>query len=276
MPASTGNYVWDAENVQKNVPQVLFHWRWRKDERKEEMVWLSLDRFSYLPDPGIFQYPFCMAGTPLLFYTAFHSDYKRQQSLLQQILRQRATVFPCRRKVRTVPEKGYSKMDEVSIFPVWIFNLFLCDVFPHAVEHPAGIRRRKKSQNCSNTAVDVQATLALGLPRHAVFWRDRTVCFRLLQRDAYLHRARIPYHGVIQTPLLVRVLPYGNHDAAYLQSQKRGGTAKMIVWSLVSVIESSGMMWWCVIQKSCHWQLFYIRYVIAPSDFFINLLLFPL
>ena len=73
-------------------------------------------------------------GAFLLFYSTVHCDSERQQSLLQQILRQRATVFPCRRKVRTVPEKGHPKMDEVSIFPVWIFNLFLCDVFPYAVE----------------------------------------------------------------------------------------------------------------------------------------------
>ena len=44
-----------------------------------------------------------------------------------------------------------------------------------------------------------------------------------------LHRTWIPYHGSLQAALLVRVLPYGNHDAAYLQSQKRGGAAKMIV-----------------------------------------------
>lgn len=111
-------------------------------------------------------------------------------------------------------------MDEVKIFPLWLFNLLLCNVLPYAVEYLAGLCRSKKSWYCGNAAVDLQASLALGLSWHAVFRRCRTVCLWLLQRDAYLHSTGLSYHGFIQTPLMVRLLPHGNHDTANLQSKK--------------------------------------------------------
>ena len=63
--------------------------------------------------------------------------------------------------------------------------------------------------------------MALGLPWNSVLRRCRPVRFRLLQRDAHFHRAGIFDHGLIQAPLLVRILPHGNNDTAYMQSKKR-------------------------------------------------------
>lgn len=114
-------------------------------------------------------------------------------------------------------------MDEIELFPIWIFSFFLYHVFPYAVEHLVSVFRRKKSGRRSYTAVDFPASVALGLSRHPVFGRRGAVRFRLLQCNAYLHRTGIFYHDIIQAPLLVRVLPYGNNDAAYLQGKSAEG-----------------------------------------------------
>ena len=239
MQSSTGNAVSGAEYVLKNALPASSLWRWRKNDKKgngqkehnkkehddkehddKEMVRLSLGRLARLPDPWIFQYPVCMAGTSLLLYTASHSGRKRQQGLLQQVLRQGTALFPGRRQVRAVPSKGHTRMDEVKVLPLWISDLFLRNVFPHAVEHLAGIRRRQGSRHGRDTAVDVQAPVALGLSRHPVFRRRHAVCLWLLQCDAHIHRAGIPYHGLIQAPLLVRVLSYGYDDTADLPGKK--------------------------------------------------------
>ena len=76
-----------------------------------------------------------MAWAPLFFYTAFYIGYKRQQGLLQQILRQRAAIFPDRGQIWAFPQKGYSKMDEITLFPKWIFNFLFCNVLQYALEH---------------------------------------------------------------------------------------------------------------------------------------------
>ena len=115
---------------------------------------------------------------------------------------------------------GLSRRKDMPVLPLWISDLFLRNVFPHAVEHLAGIRRRQGSRHGRDTAVDVQAPVALGLSRHPVFRRRRTVCLWLLQCDAHIHRAGIPYHGLIQTPLLVRVLSYGHDDTADLPGKE--------------------------------------------------------
>ncbi len=59
-------------------------------------------------------------------------------------------------------------MDEIRLFPIRIFDLFLCNVLPCAVEHLAGIRRNQKSWHSGNAVVDIQAPVALGLPWNAV------------------------------------------------------------------------------------------------------------
>ena len=74
---------------------------------------------------------------------------------MQPVLRQGAAIFPGWRQVRAVPEKRHSRVDEVECFPIWIFGIFLYDVFPYAVEHLAGIFRRKRSWHCRHAALDI-------------------------------------------------------------------------------------------------------------------------
>ena len=88
-------------------------------------------------------------------------------------------------------------MDEVKLFPIWIFDLLLSHVLPDAVEHLAGIRRSQKFKYRRNTAVDIPSSMALGLSRYFVLRGRSTVCFRLLQRDAHLHGTGNSYHGFI-------------------------------------------------------------------------------
>ncbi len=107
-------------------------------------------------------------------------------------------------------------MDEIKILPLRIFDFLFCYVFSDAVEHLAGVRRSQGFAHGGDFAVDLQASMALGLPRHALFRRRRAVCLRLLQCDAHLHRAWISHHDFIQAPFLVRVLPHGNHDSAHM------------------------------------------------------------
>ncbi|WP_304976076.1 hypothetical protein, partial [uncultured Ligilactobacillus sp.] len=59
-------------------------------------------------------------------------------------MRQRPAIFPGRRQVRAVTEKGYPRLDKIGLFPIWIFDILLCHVLPYAVEHLAGFRRGMK------------------------------------------------------------------------------------------------------------------------------------
>jgi len=77
-PKLTKTCAWDAENVQKNVPQALSHWRRPDNERKKEMVRLPVDLFPYLFDFRLFQYPFCVAWASLLLYSPSHRPPKRK------------------------------------------------------------------------------------------------------------------------------------------------------------------------------------------------------
>ena len=113
-------------------------------------------------------------------------------------------------------------MDEIKILPIWVFDFLFCNVFPYALEYLSGIRRNTWVKPDSEAALDIQATVALGISRNAVFTGSGTVCLRILQRDAYLNSPGVCYDDFIQTPLLVRVLPHGNNDAADLQGEKYG------------------------------------------------------
>lgn len=111
-------------------------------------------------------------------------------------------------------------MDEIEIFSVWIFNLFLCDVLFDALEYLFGVCGGKGFESNGKTAVDVSTAVAVGVPRHAVLARGGAVRFRILQRHAYLNRSRLCYHDFVQAPFLVCVLSDGDNDTAHLQSEK--------------------------------------------------------
>ena len=72
-----------------------------------------------------------------------------------------------------------------------------------------------------DAAVDVQAALAVGLSRNIPPSRRGAVRLWILQRDADLHCSWPDHHGAVQTPQLVCVLPYGDHDPAGLQGAEQ-------------------------------------------------------
>lgn len=111
-------------------------------------------------------------------------------------------------------------MDEIKLFPIRISDLLFCDVFPDALEYLSGIFRNQRPEPNGKAALDIQTSVALGVSWNALFTRNSTVCFRILQRDAHIYRAWICYHDFIQATFMVCVLSDGNDDAIDLQSKK--------------------------------------------------------
>ena len=111
-------------------------------------------------------------------------------------------------------------MDEVKIFQVRISDFLFCDVLPDALEHLSCIYGNKRLEPNSKAALDIQASMALGISRNAVFAGSSTVCLRILQRNAHIYYTRICYYDFIQATFMVCVLSDGNDDAAHMHSQK--------------------------------------------------------
>lgn len=103
-------------------------------------------------------------------------------------------------------------MDEVKIFQIRISDFLFCNVFPDALEHLFGFRRNKKPESNGKTALDIQASMALGISWNAVFIWSSTVCLRILQRDAYIYCPRLCYYDFIQATFMVCILSDGNDD----------------------------------------------------------------
>lgn len=110
-------------------------------------------------------------------------------------------------------------MDEAALLPIWISAVLSYDVPVYAVEYLSGICRRKESQHGCHFGLDFQTSLALGLSRHPLFRRRRAIRLRLLQCHAHIHDTGISYNALMETALLVRILPDGNDDAAYMQGK---------------------------------------------------------
>ena len=64
-------------------------------------------------------------------------------------------------------KKDVPKWMKSKILPLRVFDFLFCYVFPDAVEHLAGICRNQGFTYGGDSAVDFQASMALGLPRHA-------------------------------------------------------------------------------------------------------------
>lgn len=88
-------------------------------------------------------------------------------------------------------------MDEVKIFQIRISDFLFCDVFPDALEYLSGFCREKRPESNSKIALDIQTSMALGISWYTVFARSSTVCFRILQRDAYVYCSRLCYYDFI-------------------------------------------------------------------------------
>lgn len=123
-------------------------------------------------------------------------------------------------KVCPRKEKGYPRMDEIPLFPIWFPDLLFRDVLSHAVEYISRVCRLKGSEHCCHFAVDVQTSVALGISRNSFFGRRSTVCVRFLQCDAHLHGARFCHHAFVQAAFMVRLLSDGHHDTAHMQGSQ--------------------------------------------------------
>ena len=117
----------------------------KQNKKWYDYLWI----FFYISHFRIFQYSVCMAWLTLFFHTYHHIGCKRQQGILQQVLRTRSAVCSDRRKIWSFPQKGYSKMDEVKIFQIRIFDFLFCNVFPDALEYLSGFRRDKRAESNS-------------------------------------------------------------------------------------------------------------------------------
>ena len=82
--------------------------------------------------------------------------------------------------------------------------------------------------------MDFPITLALGAYRKIDPPMDSSVFLRFLWRDADIHADGHCYHDAIQTPLLVRLLPHGNHDTTDLQVQK---------WKAANTVKPAGLIY---------------------------------
>ena len=162
-----------------------------------------------------------MVGALLLLYPADHLRCERNKRLLQPLLRQRAAVWPAGGPLRSLPQKGHSKVDEKQRIPIWISGILFCHVLCDALEHLSGVCGSTGLKAGGDAAVDVQAALAVGLSRNIPPSRRGAVRLWILQRDADLHCSWPDHHGAVQTPQLVCVLPYGDHDPAGLQGAEQ-------------------------------------------------------
>lgn len=88
-------------------------------------------------------------------------------------------------------------MDEKQMVSVWISDFLFPHVLSDAGNYGAGLSRCTGSASGRHTAVDIQASLALGLPWQFLPCMGRTVCFRILQRNADFNGIGTGHHGSV-------------------------------------------------------------------------------
>ena len=187
--------------------------------KEKKVVGLPLDRRAVLPVFGAVQYPVRMAGDAVFLYPAVRRHFRRQQSLLQPLLRARPAFQPAGRKAEIVPEHPAAQVSAQPVVPLWFFNLLYGDVRPDAVQHLPGIYRRAPFAD-GDASVGIQAPVAVG-GREFCGPVDRAVCLRLFRRYAHLDGAGPFDNGIVPAPVVVRILPDGNHDPGNLQIKER-------------------------------------------------------
>ena len=128
-----------------------------------------------------------MAGTFVLFHSAVNCRGGRGKSVLQPVLRKRASFWPAGRKIGLFSEKGCAGLDEEQGLPLWISGIFSAYVSADALEYLAGIFWRAGFESGRDTFVDVQTAVALGLQRPGAGYMDCPVCLWILQRYADLN-----------------------------------------------------------------------------------------
>lgn len=164
---------------------------------------------------GTVQYPVCLVGNAVFLYSSPHRCLWRKQGLLQPLLRARAASGDIGRKAQAVEKFTAAQIFAQPVVPVWVSPIFHDDVRPDAVQYIPGIYGSSALPN-RDAPVGVQAALAVG-GRQLCGSMDRAVCLWLFWRDAHLHRIGTHNNGTVSSQILVRLLPYGNYDAGYLQ-----------------------------------------------------------
>ena len=114
-----------------------------------------MDSVPNLPDFRIFQHPFCLAGSALLFHPPYYLSGKGLEGLLQPLLRQGTAIWTVRRNLWSVTKKGYTGMDEKQMVPVRISDLFSDYVSSDALEYLSGVHRSKKLETGSDAFMDL-------------------------------------------------------------------------------------------------------------------------
>ena len=187
-----------------------------RKKRWSDYLWIAELCYLFL---GAVQYPVRMAGDAVFLYPAVRRHFRRQQSLLQPLLRARPAFQPAGRKAEIVPEHPAAQVSAQPVVPLWFFNLLYGDVRPDAVQHLPGIYRRAPFAD-GDASVGIQAPVAVG-GREFCGPVDRAVCLRLFRRYAHLDGAGPFDNGIVPAPVVVRILPDGNHDPGNLQIKER-------------------------------------------------------
>lgn len=91
-------------------------------------------------------------------------------------------------------------MDEKQMVPLRLPDFLFCHVLFDAMEYIPRFFRCTGLKADGDAALDVQASLAVGVSWDAVPSRCCAVCLRILQCDADFHRPRRDYHGAVQAP----------------------------------------------------------------------------
>ena len=81
--------------------------------------------------------------------------------------------------------------------PVWFSILFLSDVFQHAVEYLPGLGGKPAASAGCDAFVELEASLAMGIPIRYGSALGCAVCLWILQRHAYLHPIRLAHDALI-------------------------------------------------------------------------------
>ena len=81
--------------------------------------------------------------------------------------------------------------------PIWFPDILPGHVPADALEHLAGVLRRKRAETGCDASVDLPGSLALGLPSDRAAAGCCPVCLWLLQRHADLHHSGDCHYGTV-------------------------------------------------------------------------------
>ena len=196
----------------------------KPDDTKEKMVRLFLDMVPSLFCFGILQHPVRVAGNVRFSDAPSVRGFRRKQVFLPPSVRQKP-AFDAHPEDKTRPKQPHAGMDGVKKIQIRLSAVLFGDVRKYRLPNLESFRRRKRPSG-DNVVLDVPPARGLGGYGQKLARMGRAVCFRFLQSDVDLRSDRIDPDGSVQTPQLVRFLPYGNDNANHLQAETREKNAR--------------------------------------------------